>query len=390
MRSRCICSRPGGSFRHRTERRQVIDPRYTKFAEVLVDYCLDVQKGDLFQINAPAQAEPLVTEVYRAALKAGGHPFVRTGVPGLDEVFLKTAKKHQLEHVSLIAEFTIEKIDKLLNIRAASNTKALANVDPQKQSTARAAHKNIFEKFMERSAAGELAWCGTQFPCQASAQDAEMSLPEYEDFVLRACLVHRKDPSAAWRAVHRQQAVLCKALDRRKTVRVVSKGTDISMSVLGRTWINSDGKKNMPSGEIFTSPVEDSVEGIISFSFPACYSGREAHGVKLTFRKGKVIKAKAEKGEDFLHAILDTDEGARFVGEMAVGTNYAIQKFTKNTLFDEKIGGTIHMALGASYPDTGGRNKSSVHWDMVNDMRDGGTIYADGKVVYRNGKFTIK
>jgi aminopeptidase len=365
----------------------VFDPRYAKLAGVLVDYCLAIQKGDLFQINATPLAEPLVREVYRAALKAGGHPFVRIVGPGLEEVFLKTAEKHQLAYVSPVAEFAVERVDKLLSIRAASNTKALANVDPRRQSDVRAAQGGIFERFMERSAAGELMWCGTQFPCHASAQDAEMSLSEYEDFVLSACLVHRKDPIAAWRAVHRRQAGLCTALEKRRTLRIVSKGTDLYMSIRGRKWINSDGRKNMPSGEIFTSPIEDSVEGVISFSFPACYSGRDAQGVALTFRRGKVVEARAEKGMDLLHAVLDTDEGARFVGEMAVGTNRAIQKFTRNTLFDEKIGGTIHIALGASYPDTGGKNRSSIHWDMVNDMRGGGTIYADRKVIYKNGEF---
>lgn len=368
----------------------MIDPRYARFAEVLAGYCLDVQKGDLVQINAPPLAEPLVKEVYRLVLGAGGNPFVRIVVPGTDEIFLKTAKKHQLEYTNPVAAFAMERIDKLLSIRAATNTRTLANVEPKALSTARAAQKDVFATFMQRSASGELAWCGTQFPCQASAQDAEMSLAEYEDFVLGACLVHKSDPVAAWRTVHRRQARLCRMLNERKKLRIVSDGTDISMSVEGRTWINSDGKKNMPSGEVFTSPVEDSVEGVISFSFPACYSGKEAHGVELTFKNGRVTKARASKGEDFLSATLDTDDGSRFVGEIAFGTNRAIQQFTKNTLFDEKIGGTIHMALGAAYPDTGGKNTSSVHWDMVNDMRDGGTVYADGRVIYRDGEFTVE
>ncbi len=364
------------------------DPRYVKLAEVLVDYCLEVEKGDLVQINSTPIAAPLLREVYRRALAAGGHPFMRLSLPGLDEIFYSEAKKHQLTHVSPLAEFTIDTIDKLLNIRASSNTKTLANIDPQRMAIARAAHSEISDKFMSRSAAGELDWCGTQFPCDASAQDAEMSLSEYEDFVLKACLVHKKDPVAAWKSVRRKQAKICKMLDQCKKLRIVAKGTDISMSVEGRKWINSDGRHNMPSGEIFTGPIENSVEGKIAFSFPACYGGREAYGVTIEFKKGKAVKARADKGDDFLNASLDTDAGGRFVGEIAVGTNYSIQKFTKNTLFDEKIGGTIHMALGASYPDTGGKNKSGIHWDMVNDMRDGGTIYADGKVIYKDGKFT--
>lgn len=365
------------------------DPRYEKFAQVLVQYCLELEKNDLFMITATPIAEPLVVEVYREALRAGAHPFVRLGLPGLGEIFYKGAKKHQLEFVSPITKFEMEKIDKRLSIRASANTKALTGVDPSKQAASSRAHRPILDRFMERSATGELKWCGTQFPCQASAQDAEMSLDEYEDFVLRACLLHRKDPVAAWRGVHRRQARICRFLNNVKKLRIVAKDTDVRMSVEGRKWINSDGKHNMPSGEVFTGPIEDSVEGRIAFSFPACTSGREVHDVRLTFEKGKVVKAAASKGEDFLLKQLDVDEGARFVGEVAIGTNYAIQRFTKNTLFDEKIGGTIHMAVGASYPDSGGLNKSSIHWDMVNDMRDGGKIYADGKIIYKDGEFVL-
>ncbi len=363
------------------------DPRLEKLAQVLVHYCLDAKKGDLFQINSTPIASPLVLEVVRVALEVGAHPFVRLGLPGLSELFLKTAKKHQLEYVSPIREFEVEKIDKVLSIRASENTKALTNTDPEKQSIARSAGRHIFKRFMERDAAGELMWCGTQYPCQASAQDAEMSLEEYEDFVLKACLVHRKDPIKAWKGVHRRQAKLCRMLGEKKKLRIVSEGTDITMSVEGRTWINSDGRHNMPSGEVFTGPVEDSVNGRISFSFPACYGGREVHGVALEFKDGVVVKATAEKGTEFLEATLDTDEGARRVGEIAFGTNTSIQDFTKNTLFDEKIGGTIHMAVGASYPTSGGVNESAIHWDMVNDMRDGGVVYADRKKIYEDGKF---
>jgi aminopeptidase len=363
------------------------DPRLAKLADVLVHYCLEMEKGDLFLINATPIATPLVLEVVRVALEAGAHPIVRAGLPGLSELFLKTARKHQLEYVSPVAEFEVEQIDKRLAIRASDNTKALTNVDPSRQSAVRKAHAGIFRRFMERSASGDLMWCGTQYPCEASAQDAEMSLSEYEDFVLKACLVHRKDPIKAWKGVRRRQAKLCSMLGEKKTLRFVSEGTDISMSVEGRTWINSDGKHNMPSGEVFTGPVEDSVNGKISFSFPACYGGREVHGVTLEFKDGVVTKAKAEKGQEFLDATLDTDEGARRVGEIAFGTNRSVQNFTKNTLFDEKIGGTIHMAVGASYPDSGGVNQSAIHWDMVNDMRDGGVVYGDGKKIYEDGEF---
>lgn len=366
------------------------DPRYEKLADVLVEYCLDVQKDDLVLIRAGLPTAPLVREVYRAVLLAGGHPVTRIGLPGAADVFYRGAKKHQLEFVSPVAEYEIEQIDKLLAIRGDTNTKSLTNVDPEKQKAVARSHAPLRQKYQDRVAAGEIEWCVTQFPCDASAQDAEMSLEEYEDFVLRACLVHKKDPVAAWRGIKRRQAKLCRYLNDVKKLRIVKEGTDITMKVAGRKWINSDGRHNMPSGEIFTGPIEDSVEGKIAFTFPACYGGREVHDVQLTFKKGKVVKATASKGEDFLHAMLDTDEGAKFVGEIAVGTNYDVRQFTKNTLFDEKIGGTIHMAVGSSYPDSGGLNKSGIHWDMVADMRDGGKIYADGKIVYKDGQFTLK
>ncbi len=365
------------------------DERYAKLANVLVNYSVGVQKNDLVGINAPHLAEPLIREVYSEILKAGGHPYLRLYLPSLTGIYFRTAKQHQLKYVSPIAEFATEKLDKVISIWADENTKSLTTTDPKKMAVASGANRKVFARFLEREAAGDLKWVGTQFPCNASAQDAEMSLDEYEDFVLRACMVHVKDPVAAWKRVHNKQEKVCKVLNTKKKIRVVAKDTDLTMNVAGRKWINCDGGANMPDGEIFTGPIEDSVEGKISFSFPACYAGREVHGVTLTFKKGKVVKATADKGEDFLLATLDTDEGARRVGEFAIGTNYSIQTFTKNTLFDEKIGGTMHMAVGASLPESGGTNQSGVHWDMVNDMRDGGVIYADGKVIYRDGKFTF-
>ncbi len=366
------------------------DERYTKLAEVLVNYSVAVERGQLVQISGPTIAEPLMAEVFRAALKAGGHVSTRPYFAGLSEVFYSTAKKHQLTHVSPLSKYETETIDRFITVWGDENTKALSNVDPEKQKLRSRSNRELFHRFLERESAGEIKWVGTQFPCNASAQDAEMSLRDYEDFVLSACLVNLKDPIAAWRKIHNKQKRICNRLNKVKTVRVVAKNTDLRMNVAGRKWINCDGQANMPDGEIFTGPIEDSVEGKIAFSFPACYAGREVHGVRLTFKKGKVVKAAADKGEDFLHAMLDTDEGARRIGEFAIGTNYNIQKFTKNTLFDEKIGGTIHMALGASLPESGGVNESGIHWDIVNDLRSGGTIYADGKVIHKDGKFVLK
>jgi len=368
----------------------VKDPRLTKLARVLVRYCLDVHRGDLFVIRGAPVATPLVAEVYREALAVGAHASVNLALPRVQEAFYALAKKPQLDFVSPVAAFEMERLDKVLTIRAADNTKALTNADPRKQAAAGKASGGLSRRLQQRAAKGEARWCLTQYPCSASAQDAEMSLDEYEDFVFRACLVHLDDPAAAWRALHRRQARLCALLGRARTLRVVKGDTDLTVSVRGRTWINSDGKTNMPSGEVYTGPVEDATEGTVAFSFPAVREGREVHGVRLTFEKGRVVKATAAKGEEYLHAMLGTDEGARRLGEFAFGTNESVQRFTKNLLFDEKIGGTIHMALGAAYPRSGGRNRSSIHWDMILDMRDGGEVFADGRLIYARGKFIHK
>jgi aminopeptidase len=233
-----------------------------------------------------------------------------------------------------------------------------------------------------------MKWTGTQYPCQSAAQDAEMSLEEYEDFVFNAGLLNHADPVAEWKKVSERQQRLVDFLNGKSDYHVVAaNGTDVRMSVAGHTWINCDGHENFPDGEVFTGPLIDSVNGQINFSFPAVHHGRECDGVRLTFRDGKVVNASATKGEDFLISMLDTDAGSRFLGECAIGTNYGITRYTRNTLFDEKIGGTVHFALGAGYPETGNKNQSGLHWDMVVDLRGGGFAEIDGQKVSENGKF---
>jgi aminopeptidase len=251
----------------------------------------------------------------------------------------------------------------------------------------RAARKPLFDKMLKRISTGSLRWTGTQYPTQSAAQDAEMSIEEYRDFVFRAGLLHKKDPVAEWKEVSRRQARLVRFLNRLSAIRILGKDTDLTFSVKGRRWVNCDGHENFPDGEVFTSPVENSAEGHVRYTFPAVYGGREVEDVRLTFRKGEVVDAKAAKGGDYLDAMLESDKGARYVGELAFGTNYGIKRFTRNTLFDEKIGGTVHIAVGASLPETGGRNKSSLHWDMVCDTRKGYTVYGDGSLIHRNGRF---
>ena len=365
------------------------DPRMEKLADVLVNYSVGVKPGQIVRISGPPISEPLVVELYRKVLAAGGHPTVRMVAEELNEIFLKNANEDQLKFLNPMNLFEYERIDCSIGIWAEENTKALTNCDPKKIGLTQAARKPLMDVFMKRAASGQLRWVGTQFPSQAPAQDAEMSLSEYEDFVFNAGLLNHADPVAAWKKVSEQQKRLVDFLNGKNEYRVVSaNGTDVRMSLAGHTWINCDGHENFPDGEVFSGPVVDSVEGQINFSFPAVHHGREVQDVKLTFKHGKVVNASAGKGEDFLISMLEMDGGSRFLGECAIGTNYDIQQYTRNTLFDEKIGGTVHFALGAGYPESGNHNQSGLHWDMVVDLRKGGYAEIDGVKVNMDGKFT--
>ena len=362
------------------------DIRVERLAKVLVNYSLGVKPRQWVRIESAALAADLVGAALVEITKAGAYPLTRISLPGLAFQFQRLANEDQLRFVSPAAKLETEKLDASLSIWGGNNTKESTNLDPKKLAISRAAGRPIFNRFLKRIADGSLHWCGTQFPTEASAQDAEMALVEYQDFVYGAGKLDEEDPVAEWRKVSARQAKLVRFLSTLKTVRIVGLDTDLSFRVGGRKWINCDGHENFPDGEIFTGPVEDSAEGHIRYSFPANYGGKEVENVRLVFNRGRVVEAKADKGEEFLNSMLDTDPGARHVGELAFGTNYSIKRFTKNTLFDEKIGGTMHIALGASLPESGGRNKSAIHWDMVCDTRKGFTVYGDGKPIMKDGK----
>jgi aminopeptidase len=370
------------------------DPRLEKLADVIVNYSVGVKPGQVVRISSPAVATPLVLELYRSVVRAGGNPLVRVTPEEVQEIFLKEATDEQLRFVNPVSLFEIERIDCSIGVWADENTKSLSNVDPKRMGLSQAARKPLMDVFMKRTAEGNLKWCGTQYPTQASAQDAEMSLAEYEDFVFKAGLLDRPDPAAAWRGVSERQQRLADLLNEKSAAgrgeyRVVAaNGTDVRMSVAGRKWINCDGHENFPDGEVFSGPVVESVNGTVHFSFPAVHHGREVQDVRLTFRDGKVVDASAAKGQDFLVSMLDMDGGSRFLGECAIGTNYSIKQYTRNTLFGEKIDGTVHFALGAGYPETGNSNQSGLHWDMVVDLRPGGFIEVDGTKINVDGKFT--
>jgi aminopeptidase len=365
------------------------DPRHEKLADVLVNYSVGVKKDNLVRISGSNLAKPLMLELLRKVLDAGGHPFLRMNTEEADEIFVKHASDEQLKFLSPIAVVETEMIDCSIGIWAEENTRAMSNVDSKRMGMQSAARKPLLDSFMKRAASGSLRWTGTQFPTQGCAQDAEMSLSEYEDFVFGAGLLHHADPVASWKQISQRQQRLVDLLNGKRDYHVVaSNGTDVRMSVSGMRWINCDGHENFPDGEVFTGPVIDSVDGQINFSFPAVHHGRECDGVKLTFKNGKVVNASAAKGEEFLFSMLDMDAGSRFLGECAIGTNYGITRYTRNTLFDEKIGGTVHFALGAGYPETGNANESGLHWDMVVDLRKGGFVEIDGVKINVDGRFS--
>ncbi|MEO0072006.1 MAG: aminopeptidase [candidate division WOR-3 bacterium] len=365
------------------------DIRIKRWAEVLVNYSLGVKKNDLMQIKSSWLADPLIKEVYKLALEKGAHPYVTYVGEGLSEIFFKYASEEQLNFLSPIERYEIEKIDKYLYIIAEFNRKSLSNVDPKKLGLRRKATGKLLERRLQRAAQGKLRWTLTAYPDNAQAQDAEMSLEEFSEFIFEAGFLNDKDPIKRWQKLAEEQQRLSKILAKFDKITIRAPETDLTVSVKGRKWISCEGHENFPDGEIFTAPIEDSAEGIITYSYPCVYQGREVSNVKLRFKRGVVIEATADKGEDYLRSMINIDAGAKRIGEFSFGTNYGIKKFIKNILFDEKIGGTIHIALGSCYPETGGKNKSSLHWDMICDLRHDAEVLADGQVIYCNGKFLI-
>lgn len=363
------------------------DPRLKKLAYVLLHYCCKVKKKQIIKLIGGIESIPIIKELFAEAIKIGAYPYTKIVIDDIDELFLKTANDDQLTFIPPMTKLEIKKIDALIAVRSPVNTKSLSGVKPKRQAMARKAQSKIMQVFSQRAAKGELSWCVTQYPTNASAQDASMSLSDYEEFIYGACMIDKKDPIAEWKKVSKYNQLLINYLKRKKEIRITAPDTDITFSVAGRTWINCDGNNNFPDGEVFTAPVENSANGHIRFTFPAVYSGREVTDVRIEFKNGKAVKAVAAQGQDFLNAMLDMDKGSRFLGEVAIGTNYGIKQFTRNILYDEKIGGTHHMALGNSYPESGGKNKSALHWDMICDLRKGGCIYADGQLFFKNGKF---
>jgi aminopeptidase len=363
------------------------DVRVARLARLLTEYSLELRGGQIVRIDGLDVASPLALSLYKEALAAGAHPYTNIGVPGLVETLLDEASEEQLLYVSPLQREEIERIDALVTIWSEVNTRSLSRVDPGRQAAFIGAQRTLSNRRWERISKGEMAWCGTLFPTNAHAQDAEMSLTDYEDFVFTACHVHEADPAAHWRSVSTELGARATALSATRELRIQGPDTDLRVEVAGRSWLAADGRYNMPDGEIFTSPVETGTEGEIRYTFPAVYHGREVEDIRLRFEEGRVVAAEAVGGDAYLQTLLDMDAGARVLGEVAFGLNYEIDRFTRNILFDEKIGGTMHLALGSGFPQTGGQNTSGLHWDMICDLRRDSEVYADGELIWKDGRF---
>ena len=357
-------------------------------AELVVGYSLELGEGEILRIDGSDTAAPLVVAVHDAALAAGAHVYTNVSLEGLAELLVRRGSEEQLTYVSPMQWEEIELIDAMVTIWSEINTRSFSLADPGRHGRYIAARRGLSNRFWDRIGAGEARWCGTLYPTHGHAQDAEMSLADYEDFVYAACHVrHGEDPVAHWRGVSAELGARAEALADVSELRIVGPDTDLVLGVAGRTWIAADGKINLPDGEVFTSPIEEATAGDIRFTFPAIFNGHEVEDVRLRFEGGRVVAAEASRGGDYLRALLELDDEASLLGEVAFGLNYEIDRFTRNILFDEKIGGTIHVALGAGFPEAGGKNRSGLHWDLICDLRSDGEVYADGELIWRAGKF---
>ena len=363
---------------------------WDKYAEVLVDYSTNVQKDDLVQIRATSiYAKDLVKAIYKRVIQKGAHPILRTSFEDFSDIFIKYANDEQLDYIDPIIKLEYETVNKFISIGAPMNTKNMARADLSKLAKRSKASQGLSKTLMDRTAKGEASWVIADVPTHALAQEAKMSFDEYSEFLFKSCYLDLDNPVAKLRELDEKQTKWANYLNNVKKVRIVGEKTDITFGVEGRKWISFSGVNNYPDGEVFTSPVENDINGEIYFDFPQNYRGNSATKVHLWIENGKIVKFDAATGKDYLEAMFNMDEGSKGIGEIAIGTNEEIQEVTGNILFDEKIGGSIHMAVGASYPETGGKNVSGLHWDMIKNMKNGGQIYADDKLIYENGKFII-
>ena len=363
------------------------DLRYDRLAELVLDHSLGLKAGEVLRIEAEAVAAPLILPLHREAIKRGAHAYTALDLAGLNELLVAHGSDEQLEFVSPIELREMDTIDAAISIWSETNTRSFSRADPDRRQRQLAAQRQVAIRRRDRVTRGELRWCGTLCPTNAHAQDAEMSLDDYEDFVFRACHVLDDDPVGHWRRIGEQLQARAAELGSVRELHIAGDGTDLTVLVEGRKWRAAHGRQNVPDGEVYTSPVENGINGTIRFAFPAVFSGREMDDVRLRFEHGRVVQADAAGGEAYLKSLLEMDEGASGVGEIAFGLNYEIDRFTRNILFDEKIGGTMHLALGMGFEDLGGLNRSALHLDLICDLRKEGEVRADGDLVWQAGRF---
>jgi aminopeptidase len=364
-----------------------VSDRLAKLADVLVGYSTAVRPGDAVRIDGNPPTSPLVRELYRAVVRAGGHPTAALILDEAREILLDEGTDDQIEWVPLDLRWNVEHGDVWIVLDGPENTKNLSGVDPERMARWLKAREPYQSRYLERAGRDEFRWVLCGYPTDASAQDASMSLEEYEELVYGAAFLGEDDPVAAWKTFGEELEHVGSLLETKRELRVVGLDTDLTLGIGDRRWIRSKGLANLPDGEVFTGPLETSVEGTIRFSFPAIIRGRQAEDVFLRFERGEVVEATARRGETFLREMIGMDDGARRAGEFAFGMNRAVSEYTGSVLLDEKIGGTVHLALGRSVPGTGGENASGLHWDMICDLRQGGEVYADGELIYRDGAF---
>jgi aminopeptidase len=368
-----------------------MDTRAYKFAQILVDHSAEVKPGERVAITSTPLAEPVLRALFELILERGAFPHMLLDLPGQDELLFTHASDELLDFVPIFHQIAFEQFDVLLKIRAESNTRLLSHVPPARAARRQKATASLIETQMQRGAVKSLRWMSTQYPTNAYAMEAEMGLEEYQDFFFRACHADdgTTDPVAYWEGVKKSQAKIIEQIEGHDNVQIRGPHVDLSLSIKGRKFVNAYGEHNLPDGEIYTGPVEDSVNGWVHYTYPAVSQGRVVEGIQLEFENGRVVKASSATNQDYLLEMLETDSGARFVGEFAIGTNYGIDRFTRSILLDEKIGGSFHMALGAGYPETGSLSRSRIHWDMICDLRKDSEIRLDGSLIYKDGQFTF-
>jgi aminopeptidase len=369
----------------------MINESYKKLAHVIVHHSLEIKKGHKVYINGPSLAEELIQAIYLETLKVGAHPYVSAKIEGLDELFLQNANNEQLNYVSDIEKLIFGTYDRFSYIRADYNTQKLSMIEPKilTQIQTVTERKKLMDEFYAKAARGELRWNIAPFPCHSMAQEAKMDLFSYTEFVKRALFLDKDNPIKEWTRVKEEQAKIIKKLETFSSIHVIGEDTDLILSIRDRPWRNCCGERNLPDGEVYTSPIEDSVNGHIRFTFPGIYMGSEVENIYLEFKDGKIIRGIAQKGEKILKEVLKI-KGAKIIGEFAIGTNYGITNFTKDMLFDEKMGGTLHCALGFGFKETGSKNESAIHWDILKDMKiPGSKVIADDKIIYEEGEWKI-